>query len=59
MDQLTDLWKQIDWERWSGPAMHAGRIILILVAAWVAMAVDRMRGDDRVLQTGVRRTPVR
>lgn len=52
MDQLTDLWKQIDWDRWSGPALHAGRIILILVAAWVAMAV--VKRALRIVRTRVK-----
>jgi branched-subunit amino acid ABC-type transport system permease component len=30
---------QIDWSRWSGPALSALRIVLIIVAAWVAIAV--------------------
>ncbi len=43
MQALIDRFWAIDWSRWSGPALSALRIVLILVVAWIAITVlDRM-----------------
>ena len=39
MDELTRWIASVDWYRWSGPAVSALRIVLIIVAAAVAIAV--------------------
>jgi len=39
MDRLAELIERIDWARWSGPALSAMRIVLIVVAAWLAIVV--------------------
>jgi small-conductance mechanosensitive channel len=39
VDSLGAFFGRIDWQRWSAPAMSGLRIVLILVAAWVAIVV--------------------
>jgi small conductance mechanosensitive channel len=39
METITRFIADIDWSRWNGPAMSALRIVLIVVVAWVAIAV--------------------
>ncbi|MEW6707147.1 MAG: mechanosensitive ion channel family protein [Pseudomonadota bacterium] len=39
MDELMRWWDTVDWQRWSGPALSALRIVLIIVLAFVAIAV--------------------
>lgn len=39
MEVLIQRLESIDWSRWSGPAISALRIVLIVVAAWVAIAL--------------------
>ncbi|HEY0855621.1 MAG TPA: mechanosensitive ion channel family protein [Albitalea sp.] len=39
MEGLMDLVSRIDWARWSGPALAALRIVLIVATAWIAIAV--------------------
>lgn len=39
MDAFLSFIGGVDWQRWSAPAMSALRIVLILVAAWVAIVV--------------------
>ncbi len=39
---MPTLWsrlEQLDWSRWSGPALAGVRIVLIIVAAWVLISV--------------------
>jgi small-conductance mechanosensitive channel len=50
MEQITTFLAGIDWQRWSGPTLAALRIVAIVVAAWVAIAV---------LQRVVRRVRIR
>ncbi len=45
MQEIMNRLQTIDWDRWSGPALSAMRIVLIVVVAWIAMIVlDRMVG---------------
>lgn len=39
MDHLTAWLDRVDWSRWEGPAKSGLRIVLILVLAWVAIAL--------------------
>lgn len=39
MERLMALFDRIDWSRWEAPAKSGLRIVLILVLAWVAIAV--------------------
>lgn len=39
MEQAIARLAELDWARWSAPAMAAMRIVLIVVAAWVAIVV--------------------
>lgn len=39
MAEIINAMRDIDWSRWSGPALAALRIVLIVVAAWVAIAL--------------------
>ncbi len=39
MEGFMDLVSRVDWARWSGPALAALRIVLIVAAAWIAIAV--------------------
>jgi small conductance mechanosensitive channel len=39
MEELLQRLGSIDWVRWSGPALSALRIVLIIVGAWVAITV--------------------
>lgn len=39
MDTLLQMLRNIDWNRWSAPALSAVRIVLIIAAAWVAISV--------------------
>jgi small conductance mechanosensitive channel len=39
MDTLLQRLDTIDWARWSGPALSGARILLILLGAWIAIAV--------------------
>jgi len=39
MDRVLELASQIDWNRWSGPALSGLRIVLIIVIAWIAIGV--------------------
>lgn len=39
MEDLLHAIREIDWARWSGPAISALRIVLIIAVAWVAIAV--------------------
>lgn len=37
MEQIWQFMRDVDWDRWSGPAMSALRIVLIVVVAWAAV----------------------
>jgi small conductance mechanosensitive channel len=39
MEWLLTTFDRIDWQRWSAPALAALRIVLIIVAAWIAVVV--------------------
>ena len=39
MEGIVDLVSSVDWARWSGPALAALRIVLIVALAWIAIAV--------------------
>jgi small conductance mechanosensitive channel len=39
MERLADFVSNIDWTRWSGPALAGVRIVLIVALAWVAIVV--------------------
>jgi len=36
MNDLVGWIERVDWQRWSAPAAAGGRIVLIIVAAWIA-----------------------
>ena len=55
MDELLTRLADLDWTRWSGPALAAIRIVLIVAAAWIAIVVlqrlvrgVRLRIQDRL-----------
>jgi moderate conductance mechanosensitive channel len=39
MTSVVEFVQGLDWDRWSGPALSALRIVLIIVGAWIAIAV--------------------
>jgi moderate conductance mechanosensitive channel len=39
MNSIIEVVQGIDWSRWSGPALSGLRIVLIVIGAWIAIAV--------------------
>ena len=39
MSELLTLFDRVDWDQWRAPALAAVRIVLIVAAAWIAIAI--------------------